>query len=128
MTTFEQEIKSMLISSESLFVSNLTLNSFEQLHEVLQSDDCYVINLPENLLLWCSVTYGSNAYQHALTIHSNERTENIYGNIVITSNDDNNLSGMSDLTNKQLAWLQENLRLEESNIHRGHVFSFNLRK
>lgn len=125
---FNTEVKAKLICTESLFVNNLSLVSFEQLQNVLGGNDCYVIKLPEDILLWTSVTDGFDDYKHTVTIHNRGISEYIYGNVIITSNDEDNISGMKDLTDKQLDWLKENFCLEESIKHRGYAFTFYLNK
>lgn len=123
MVETKNQVFSQLVREDSIFVNPFLLDGFEHMQKVL-GGDCIAIALPIDIIFWYSAAATQDPYKHTMTIRYYGKTEHVYGNVLITSNDDDNVNGIRSLSPCQLKWLIDNVYFVRSELHGNYVLKF----
>lgn len=116
---------SLLFTPNTFFTEKVQLRDYQHMQELL-GGDCFAIQLPESILVWCSFQKDRKPYEHSISIASGGYIEVLLGNVVITSNDDDNMNGFRDLSDRQMKWLAQNSQLIKSELNDYFIIQFNV--
>lgn len=119
----EQKVSSLFFPESHFIANNIEVENFDHMQALL-GGDCIAIALPYDILLWHHAQIGENNAKHTLTIQQGPQHKEIFGNCILTSNDDYCLSGIRSLSDSQRQWLGQHHSLMESEISGEYVFKF----
>lgn len=117
---------SLFLNAGSFFASTIELAGYRHMQQLL-GGECEAIQLTPNILIWYKPyenVLGSPDNDHTLTILKGNQSVNLYGNILITSNDDNNLDGIRGLSDQQHKWLGQHSELIISEHTGNYIIQF----
>lgn len=119
----ETKTESLLFRTHCIYAETVQLVDFTHMQQLL-GGECFAIEFPMEILLWCSNQWDRAAIEHTLTIDKNGKKIECYGNLLFTSNDNDCPTGIGSLTEEQTKWLSQNFRIALSPLHGNHVFEF----
>ena len=117
------KMETFLFRSGSIYAEVIELENFTHMQEVL-GGECFAIQFPKDILLWCTNQRDRPAIDHTLSIVKDGHKAEYFGNLLFTSNDDEKLEGINFLSVEQTKWLSENFRMGTSPLHGNFVFEF----
>ncbi|MEK5071771.1 hypothetical protein [Sporosarcina sp. FSL K6-1508] len=118
----EEKVSSLFFLESNFFANNILLEDFDHMQTLL-GGDCIALALPCDILLWYPVP-GESRVKHTLTIQQATEQKIIYGNCLLTSNDEESLNGIRSLSANQRKWLGDNHSMVESEISGEYVIKF----